>query len=151
MLALVLLVIFAMPACTSKTPDQEIIESHVLAMAEALEEKNTRRFAGYLAEDFNAVTYNPRSQSGAGLDRNGARLLLRREAVARDNIRVRLSAIEVNLRGGARAVADFRALMTGGSGMIPDEGQWYAVSTGWRRDGGEWKMISAEWEPALSR
>lgn len=135
------LVMLLLVGCGSKAPDQEIIESHILAMAEALEEKNTRRFAGYLAEDFNAVTYN--------LDRNGARLVLRRETMARENIRTRLSEIEVSLRGASRAVADFRALLTGGSGLIPDQGQWYRVSTGWRRDGGDWKMISAEWEPVL--
>lgn len=132
-------VIALLTACDAKLADEELIASRIRNMAAALEEKDTRRFTGSLAEDFHAVTYN--------LDRNGARLLLRREIMARDNLRVRLSGIEVSLRGESRAFADFRALLTGGSGVIPDEARGYRVNTGWRREDGGWEMISAEWEP----
>lgn len=127
-------------ACGGGLTEEALIKAHLQDMAAALEEQNTRRFANYLAEDFGASTYN--------LDRNGARLLLRREMMARERIRARLINIDVELRGDARAVATFRALLTGGSGLIPDEGRLYRVTTGWRLDDGEWRMISAAWESA---
>jgi len=48
-----------------------------------------------------------------------------------------------------RARAQFRALATGGSGWLPDEGRLWRVETGWRLDDGDWMMISAEWTPVL--
>lgn len=135
------LLLLLLVGCGPKGTDEEIIESHLRGMAVALEEKNARGFVDHLAEDFGAVTLN--------LDRNGARLLLRREMMVRDNIRARLTGMGVEMRGEGRAVAEFRALLTGGSGLIPDEGRWYRVTTGWRRDGGDWKMISAQWEPVI--
>ena len=41
-----------------------------------------------------------------------------------------------------------RALVTGGSGLIPDDGEWLEFETGWRRED-DWVMISASWERAL--
>ena len=54
--------------------------------------------------------------------------------------------ITVTVQGGDRATADFQLLVTGGSGLLPDNGQMEQVRTGWRLDGGDWKLISAEWK-----
>lgn len=130
--------IMVLAGCSDPTPDEEIIRGHLDYMAEALEEQNARRFMEPLAEDFTATTRD--------LDRRAARLLLRREMVARERIRARTSGLEIQFHGEDRATARFRAVLTGGSGIIPDDGRRYRVETGWRRAGGDWELISAEWE-----
>jgi len=80
------------------------------------------------------------------LDRRTARLLLMREFSAHERLRARLHGVEVDLGPSDRATADFRVLLTGGSGMIPSSGRWYEVTTGWRLDDGEWRLISASWD-----
>ena len=40
--------------------------------------------------------------------------------------------------------------MTGGSGgLLPQSGQVYDVTTGWRQDGDEWELVTAEWKEKL--
>jgi len=139
--AILLVTVVWLAGCGSFTPDEELIRGHIQDMVEALEDQNARRFMGPVAEDFTAATLN--------LDQRGARLLLRREMMARERIRARTSSPEIRIRGEDRATATFRILLAGGTGLIPDEGRWYRVETGWRRDGSDWEMISAEWEAVV--
>ena len=44
------------------------------------------------------------------------------------------------------ASAEFRVLVTGGGGLIPDRGQLFDVQTEWILDGGDWLLLKADWE-----
>jgi hypothetical protein len=55
------------------------------------------------------------------------------------------------MQGEDRATATMHAVTTGGSGLIPETGGWYRVTTGWRLDDGEWMLISASWETIAGR
>lgn len=128
--------------CGPALDDEARIERNIAAMTEALEQGDVSDFMAPVAEDFVAVN--------GRLDRRALGLLVRRERMARDAISIQRldTRIEIFLseNGNARAVASFRALATGGTGLLPDEGRFWKVETGWRRDGGEWMLISAEWE-----
>lgn len=124
-------------ACARQPDDQTQIEQTLGAMTEALEAGAVADFMAPVAEDF--IGANGR------LDRRTLALLVRRERLARDDIRIQRLDTDIELIGQARAVAEFRALATGGTGLLPDEGRLWRVETGWRRDGGDWKLISAEW------
>lgn len=139
----VLLAVSVLTACGPPPPDETQIRERIRAMQAALAEGSVRDFMAPIADDFTAPTRD--------LDRRAARLLLRRETMAHDNLRARLADIDVELRGEDRATATMHALTTGGSGLIPETGSWYRLTTGWRRDGGEWMLISASWETVAGR
>jgi len=124
--------------CGPELDDREHILHTIDAMTEAVEAGEVDDFMAPVADDF--VAANGR------LDRRALALLVRRERLARDSIRIRRVDTEVELVGESRAVASFRALATGGSGLLPDEGRFWRVETGWRREGDDWALISAQWE-----
>lgn len=130
-------------ACAEPPPDEERIRVRIEAMQSDLAEGNARAFLAPIAEDFTAVTRN--------LDRRAAGLLLRREMLAHESLKARLADLEVALQGEGRAIATMHAVLTGGSGLIPDTGGWYKVTTGWRLDDDEWMLISARWETVAGR
>lgn len=129
-------------ACGAPLDDETRIDRTIDEMTEALEQGDVSDFMAPVADDFVAVN--------GRLDRRALGLLVRRERLAREAIRIQRldTRIEIFLPDGgqARATASFRALATGGTGLLPDEGRFWKVETGWRRDAGEWKLISAEWE-----
>lgn len=124
--------------CGPELDDETRILRTLDTMTEAVEQGDVEDFMTPIADDFVAVN--------GRLDRRALGLLVRRERLARDSIRVRRVDTRVELVGDSRAVASFRALATGGSGLLPDEGRFWRVETGWRRDGDDWALISAEWE-----
>lgn len=139
---LTLVPVLVLVAC-ARPADEDRIRQHLDAMIDALADQNARAFMAPLADDFSADTWN--------LDRRGARLLLNREMRAHQRIRVRLFDIQVDLVTDDRASASFQAVLTGGSGLIPEQGSWYRVSTGWRREGSDWELITASWERVAGR
>ncbi len=139
----VVLLVLGLTGCGASTPDQEQIRAEIRGMAEALADGNVRGVLAPISDDFTGVTWD--------LDRRGARLLLLRELRAHQQLRARVFDIEIDVRGEDRAVASMHAVLTGGSGLIPDTGRWYRVDTGWRRDGRDWMLVSAEWEPVAGR
>lgn len=124
--------------CGPELDDETRILRTLDAMTEAVEQGDVDDFMRPIADDFVAVN--------GRLDRRALGLLVRRERLARDAVRVRRVGTQVELVGDSRAVASFRTLATGGSGLLPDEGRFWRVETGWRRDGDDWALISAEWE-----
>lgn len=142
-LPLALLVLGLLAGCGPDASDEERIRARIEAMQSALSEGNVRAFVAPVADDFTASTRN--------LDRRAARLLLRREMMAHDRLKARLADIEITLVGDNRATATMHAVTTGGSGLIPETGGWYLVTTGWRLDDDEWMLISASWETIAGR
>jgi len=141
--AVCLACIFLLVGCGDRPPAEHQILSRIEGMQADLAEGNTRSFMAPLADDFTAVTRQ--------LDRRAARLLLRREMMAHQSLKARLFDTEIELHGEDRATATLHAVLTGGSGLVPETGSWYRVTTGWRRDGEEWMLISASWETMAGR
>lgn len=135
--------LFLLAACGSPSSDEEQIRERLYDMVQALADRNARAFTAPIAEDFGSDTWN--------LDVRGVRLLLQREMRASERLRARLVDVTVQMHGEDRASAEFNAILTGGSGVIPNRGGWYQVRTGWRRDGTDWMLISASWEEVIRR
>jgi hypothetical protein len=136
------LTLLLLTAC-SRPPAETQIHATLSDMAEAVEEADVSAFLAPIAEDFAGDTWQ--------LDRRGARLLLMREMRAHERLRARLVDIQIEFPTADRATASFQAVLTGGSGLLPEDGGWYRVETGWRLDGGDWKLISAGWERVIGR
>lgn len=137
------LLIALVNSCGPGAPDEEQIRARIEQMTTALAERDVGSFMAPLADDFSGVSRN--------IDRRGARLLLRRELRAHEQLRARVFDVEIELQGDDRATATLHAALTGGSGLIPERGRWYRVKTGWRKDGSDWMLISASWENAVGR
>lgn len=136
------LVLLLLAAC-SHPPAEEQIRAQLADMTKAVDEGDVSAFLAPIAEDFAGDTWQ--------LDRRGARLLLMRELRAHNQLRARLVDIQIDFPATDRATASFQAVLTGGSGLLPDEGGWYRVETGWRLDGGDWTLINAAWERVIGR
>lgn len=129
--------------CSKPLPAEQQILATIDAMESAIEEGEVDEFMDPIAEDFIA--------GNSGLDRRMLGLLVRRERMARDRISVTRYDTEVELSTAqTRATASFRALATGGSGLLPDEGELWRFETGWRLDDDAWMLISAEWRRGLA-
>jgi len=128
--------------CAPAPPDEERIRGLLEDMTLALEEREASRVFAPLADDFVGETWD--------LDIRALRMILRREMLAHDQLRARLFDIEVDLLSTDRARVSFQVLLTGGSGLVPSEGRWFEVETGWRQDD-DWKLISARWEDVIGR
>lgn len=132
----------ALVAC-ARPDDETRIRSHIESMSSALAEANQRAFMAPLAEDFSAETWD--------LDRRAVQLMLIREFRAHERIRARVFDIDIELFPDGRAEASFQAVLTGGSGLIPEQGSWYRVTTGWRQVDADWELISARWQRVAGR
>jgi hypothetical protein len=104
-----------------------------------LENGERRPFISHVAEDFNG-------QNGQ-LNRQELQRLVIYQLNRHQRLHVQLFPISVNETSEETASAKFRALITGGPGWIPDQGQLYDFETLWRDEGGEWKLTSADWTP----
>lgn len=121
--------------------DESRILGHIERMSAAIEGGDIDDFMDPVAEDFLA--------GNGRIDRRALGLLARRERLARSSVRIRRLDTEVEIVAPGRATATFRALATGGSGLLPAEGQLWRVETGWRLDDDRWRLIAADWRPAL--
>lgn len=138
-----LAVLLVLLAGCARPDDETAIRQHLNAMSAALADGHRRAFMAPLAEDFSAETWD--------LDRAGVQLLLVREFRQHDRIRARLFDIHVEVFDDGRATASFQAVLTGGSGLLPEQGSWYRVTTGWRRSDSDWELIQARWERLAGR
>ncbi len=143
MRVLLLAALVVVLAACARPDDETRIRQHIDSMTSALAEANQRAFMAPLAEDFSAETWD--------LDRRAVQLLLMREFRTHDRIRARVFDIDVELFEDGRAQASFQAVLTGGSGLLPEQGSWYRVSTGWHHSDADWELISARWERVAGR
>ncbi len=134
-------VVLLMAGC-HRTPDEQAIRERIAAMQKAGDTHDVSAVVAPIADDFIGT-----SDDGESLDRkNLQRYLTFLQMREGGDIHATLGPITVALQGTDRATATFTALVTGGAGLLPTDGQMENVSTGWRRDGSKWQMISAEWK-----
>ncbi|OHE85512.1 MAG: hypothetical protein A2579_03825 [Lysobacterales bacterium RIFOXYD1_FULL_69_11] len=125
-------------ACTRTPPEQRLREA-MAGMQAAIEQRDAAALADHLAEDF---------VGPEGMDRDGARrmalVMLRRHR----SVGVTLGPPDIELQDG-HATVRFSAVLTGGSGVLPESARVQDVTTGWRDEGGTWRLTSADWERRL--
>ena len=125
-----------------RTPAEQVIRETIAQMQAAGDKQDIDGVMGPVADDFAG-----RGDDEVNLDR---KMLVQFLTLLRMQhggiVHARLGPITVVLQGTDRATADFTMLVSGGSGMIPHDGQLEQIRTGWRLDGSHWKLISAEWK-----
>lgn len=140
-LALVLLLV----ACGRPDDPATRLKARIQTMEEAAEAAERGDFMAAVADDFSG-------QSGR-LGREELADLFRVQLLRHTRVSALLSNVEIEMRGGQRAIATMNALLTGGPrAWLPESGRLYRIDSGWRMDDeGDWYLISAEWEPVLGR
>jgi hypothetical protein len=108
-------------------------------METRLENGERRPFMSHVAEDFDG-------QNGQ-LNRQELQRLVIYQLNRHQRLHTQLFPISVTETSEETASAKFKALITGGPGWIPDQGQLYDFETFWHYQDGEWKLTSANWDP----
>jgi len=138
-LAITALVIVAVSSCSRPMTIEQQVISVIREMEALIENGERRQFISHVAEDFNG-------QNGE-LNRQQLQGLVIYQLNRHQRLHAQLFPINVDANGEEAASATFKALITGGPGWLPKEGQLYQFDTRWRYEDGEWKLSSASWKP----
>jgi hypothetical protein len=98
--------------------------------------------------DFMAMVHDAFTGQGGVMTRDEFRLFMILQWNQNQRLQAQLFPIHVTDLGQDQASARFRALITGGRGLIPERGQLYEISTVWVLEGGDWLLLNADWTPA---
>lgn len=133
--------VMLLAACGPGSSVDEQVRETIAAMESAAEEGRPLDFMAHVADDF-------QGQGGQMTRQDFLRLMTFQFSRYR-RLHAQLFPIEVEDAGGGFADARFRVLVTGGQGLLPEDGQLYRVETSWMRDGRDWLLWRASWEPVL--
>ncbi len=134
--ALVLLV--ALTGCEKPLTVEQRVIAAIRDMEASIEAGERRNFMAHFAEDFTGQ---------GGMNRDQARALVVFQLNRYKNLQAQLFPIRVVERDENTATAGFRALVTGGPGWIPENGQLFDFDTRWVLVDDEWLLQSATWTP----
>ena len=140
-LILVVLLMAVFTACSKPLSTEQLVIAAIREMETRIEAGERRPFMSYVAEDFNG-------QNGQ-LNHQQLRAYVFFQLNRHQRLHAQLFPISVNETGVGTASAKFRAMITGGPGWIPDQGQLYDFETLWLYEDDEWKLTSADWDPVL--
>lgn len=126
-------------AC-ARTPPEQALRDTIAQLQRDIGARDADAVTSVLAEDF---------VGNEGMDRRGARQLAAGTFLRYREVGAKLGPLQVEMRGDLHATVRFTAAISGGAGLVPQEGQVYQVATGWRLVDGDWMLTSAEWTPAL--
>lgn len=134
-----LLLVATFQACSKPLSVEQQVIASIRQMEEKIESGERRSFMAHIDENFTA-------QDGR-MNRDQVRALVVFQLQRYERLQAQLFPITVLETGADSARAEFRALITGGPGWIPDSGQVYDFQTEWIFDGDEWLLQRASWEP----
>lgn len=135
------ILLLSLAGCTQEPAIENLLQ-RVDALEHAIEERQVDAAMTMLSDDFT---------TGTGQDRKDAHRLLLLHTLRHQTIRVIRSQTEASLDSGYadQAQVRFNAIVTGGQGLLPEQGRSYAVDSRWTFAGGEWYLNSLSWEPLL--
>lgn len=125
-------------ACGSELSVEQQVIATLRNMEEAAEEGEHFEFIAYVADSF-------KGQQGS-MDRREFHRFMIFQINQNRRLRAQFFPIYVQDLGNGEASAHFRILVTGGAGMLPENGQLFEVNTEWISSGNDWMLNSADWE-----
>lgn len=136
--AALLLTLGMLGGCSESTSEQALRGS-VASLQGSIEKRDASALAEVLADDF---------LGPEGMDRGGARRVASLMFMRYRDVGVTLGPLELEMHE-RHATVRFSAMVSGGNGLLPERGQVYDVTTGWRHSGDDWELVTARWQPRL--
>jgi outer membrane biogenesis lipoprotein LolB len=136
---LMIVILCVLTGCTKTAPEQALRQT-VAQMQQAASEKDVSGLMKSVAEDFNG---------SQGMDQKQFRQYVSLLWLQHQQIGIQMGPLDVKLTSDDRATVNFTVVLSGGDGLIPNQGQIYQVQTGWRLEGSDWRLISADWKQSL--
>lgn len=133
------LAVLLLVGCSEKLSVEQQVIGTLESMEIAAEDGSHLEFMRFVADDFSG-------QYGS-MDRRGFHRFMIFQMNAHRRLQVRFFPIHVSEIDQDHASAQFRILVTGGRGLVPDSGQLFDVETVWLRDGSDWQLLKADWQP----
>ena len=135
-----LVLAIGLSSCTPALPEQAVRE-RVDLLQRGIDARDAGAIEALLADDF---------VGNGGMDRDEARRMATALFLRYRDVGARFGPLQIEMRGERHATVHFTAVATGGrGGLLPEDGQIYEVTMGWRMDDGDWRISSAEWTPKL--
>ncbi len=134
-----LLALLLLSSCGDEPTVEQQIIGVITEMEQLMEAGKRGAFMEKVADDFSG-------QLGM-LTRDEFRRFMIFQWNQNQRLHAQLFPIRVRKLGPGAATADFKALITGGRGFIPERGQLYQFETTWLKDGDDWLLLSANWDP----
>jgi hypothetical protein len=125
-------------ACGDKLSVEQQIIATLRVMEEAAENGEHFEFIGYVSDSF-------KGQQGS-MDRREFHRFMIYQLNQKRRLQAQFFPIHVQESGPDNASANFRVLVTGGAGLLPESGRVFDVETQWRHDGSDWMLEMADWE-----
>ena len=125
-------------ACADElSVDQQIIAT-LRNMESAAEEGEHFEFMAHFSDSFSGQQNT--------MDRRGFHRFMIFQINQNRRLQAQFFPIHVQETGENQATANFRLLITGGGGLLPERGQLFAVETRWLREDGDWMLEKADWK-----
>jgi hypothetical protein len=137
------LAVLLLAGCSEELSVEQQVIATLENMEQSAEEGKHLDFIDYVADEFSG-------QSGVMNRRDFHRLMLFQ---MNDNRRLQAQFFPIHVQekdtdqDSIQASAQFKILITGGGGLLPEHGQLFQVETEWIRDGSDWLLSKADWEP----
>jgi hypothetical protein len=131
-------VLSLLSGCGEKLSVEQQVIATIRNMEYAAEEGLHLEFMGYVADSFGA-------QHGT-MDRREFHRFMIFQINQNRRLRAQLFPIFVKETAEGMASAHFRVLVTGGAGLLPENGQLFEAATHWLQDDGDWLLLRADWE-----
>ena len=139
-LSILLIPLLLLSGCREELSVEQQVIASIETMEAAAEDGRHLDFMGHVAAGFQAQYES--------MDRREFHRFMIFQMNENRRMHANFFPIHVRQTGEETASAEFRVLVTGGGGLIPDRGQLFDVKTDWLLDGGDWLLYKADWETA---
>jgi len=128
--------------CGKAPPAEEQIRTKMNSAKQAVENLNPDALEDILAPDFEIRTGNK------NYDLPLIQKTMKLYALKKQKITVTLGVLQIEMDpyNTQLAVMSTSALVTGGRGLLPEDGRIYKVKTKWRLYGDQWLITHLSWE-----
>jgi len=122
-------------ACNQAGTPEQIITENLEHLEQGIEEKDP---------DMVLDLIHPNFGTRSGHDKLWLKRTMAFYMLKHTQIEIVSSGLEVDMEPEV-ARARFNAVVTGGQGLIPNQGALYQVQTEWRLEDGDWLLVYAAW------
>ena len=134
------LFVLLLAACNEDLSVEQHIIANLRAMETAAEQGEHLEFMAYVADSF-------QGQYGS-MDRRAFHRFMIFQINQNRRLHAQFFPIHVQETEPAQAQAQFNLLVTGGGGLLPENGQLFTVETQWLLTDENWELSGADWEAA---